>query len=274
LEVTYHGTATTNAFVAFDGNGNVTALVNAGDGTVLGNYEYGPFGEVIRNSGPLARNVPFRFSTKYQDDESDLVYYGYRYYKASTGTWPNRDPINEAGFNLVSGRKGKFVLEEEKNLYGFLDNDPLGDYDINGLNGAAIAGECVGGIALLPAEIPVGAIIVGTVVVAGTVAIVWKLCKCKQPKGCLPCNPVAGTLLYEIAPGNSRQRGRHVGIDHVKYWKMNQVPYMNPGPNDICHCYWRFDHTDDNTLIPVPGAIPGGPPDVVAGPSLGGGIAY
>ena len=48
LEVSYHGAATTNAFVAYDGNGNVSALVNAGDGTVLANYEYGPFGETIR----------------------------------------------------------------------------------------------------------------------------------------------------------------------------------------------------------------------------------
>ena len=81
LEVTYSGAATTNAFVAYDGNGNVSALVNAGDGTVLANYDYGPFGETIRLTGALGKANPFRFSTKYQDDESDLVYYGYRYYK-------------------------------------------------------------------------------------------------------------------------------------------------------------------------------------------------
>ena len=86
-------------FYAYDGNGNVAALVSASDGSVAGNYEYGPFGEVLRATyaNPL---VPqsfsgggFRFSTKYQDDESDLVYYGYRYYKASMGTWLSRDPI-------------------------------------------------------------------------------------------------------------------------------------------------------------------------------------
>ena len=31
-----------------------------------------------------------------------MLYYGYRYYKPSTGTWPNRDPIKEAGFNLMT----------------------------------------------------------------------------------------------------------------------------------------------------------------------------
>jgi RHS repeat-associated protein len=29
----------------------------------------------------MARANSFRFSTKYQDDETDLLYYGYRYYE-------------------------------------------------------------------------------------------------------------------------------------------------------------------------------------------------
>lgn len=80
--------------------------------------------------------------------------------------------------------------------------------------------------------------------------------------------------MYEIAPGNSRQRGKHVGVDHVKYWKMHQVPYFDPPNASTCKCFWKYDHTDDNTLIPVQGAIPGGPPSVAIGPSLGGGIVY
>ena len=39
----------------------------------------GPFGEVLRATGPMATANPFRFSTKYQDDETGLLYYGYRY---------------------------------------------------------------------------------------------------------------------------------------------------------------------------------------------------
>jgi hypothetical protein len=45
----------------------------------MARYEYGPFAEVIRATGPLAKANPFRFSTKHQDDESDLLYYGDRY---------------------------------------------------------------------------------------------------------------------------------------------------------------------------------------------------
>jgi uncharacterized protein RhaS with RHS repeats len=78
-------------FVAFDGNGNVVALLDGNAGTASANYEYGPFGEVIRATGTMASANPFRFSTKFTDDESDFVYYGYRYYNPSTGRWPNRD---------------------------------------------------------------------------------------------------------------------------------------------------------------------------------------
>src|SRR5580692_3554463 len=67
LAVSYHGSGITNCFPAFDGNGNLASLVYAADGTVAANYEYGPFGEVIRTTGPMAKVNPFRFSTKYQD---------------------------------------------------------------------------------------------------------------------------------------------------------------------------------------------------------------
>jgi RHS repeat-associated protein len=45
----------------------------------------------------MAKVNPFRFSTKLQDDETDLLYYGYRYYNPSTGRWNSRDPIEERG---------------------------------------------------------------------------------------------------------------------------------------------------------------------------------
>lgn len=60
-------------------------------------------------------------------------------------------------------------------------------------------------------------------------------------------------------------------IDHVKYWKMNQHPYVEGDPRS-CECFWNYSHHVDGTLIPVPGAIPGGPPSQVRGPSLGGGV--
>src|SRR5208282_45494 len=114
LEVSYYGSGTTNCFPAFDGNGNVVALINAADGTIVANYDYAAFGEPIRVTGVMAKNNPFRFSTKYDDDESDLLYYGYRYYNPSTGRWPSRDPMEEAG---------------GLNLYAFVRNDGINNVD-------------------------------------------------------------------------------------------------------------------------------------------------
>ncbi len=105
-------------FASYDGNGNVTMLVTATNGTETARYEYGPFGEVIRATGPMAKANTFQFSTPYPDDETDLLYYGYRYYNASTGRWINRDPLAEAG---------------GLNLQAFVSNDPEDRVDKLGL---------------------------------------------------------------------------------------------------------------------------------------------
>ena len=48
-----------------------------------------------RLSGMILSNAQDRFSTKYYDAETDLYYYGYRYYSPSLGRWISRDPITE-----------------------------------------------------------------------------------------------------------------------------------------------------------------------------------
>jgi RHS repeat-associated protein len=118
VQVNYYGSSATNGFVAYDGNGNVVALVNAADGSTLSLYDYGPFGEVIRATGPMAKLNPFRFSTKYDDDESDFLYYGYRYYNPNTGKWVGRDPVEEDG---------------GLNLYDFIQNNAINAIDMLGM---------------------------------------------------------------------------------------------------------------------------------------------
>jgi RHS repeat-associated protein len=113
--------ATTNTgtyFPTYDGNGNVTGLVNGNTGTLDALYEYGPFGKLLRMSGTAASaDNAFRFSTKWQDGLNDLYYYGYRFYNADTGRWLNKDPMEEQG---------------GANLYGFVENDPISKFDPTG----------------------------------------------------------------------------------------------------------------------------------------------
>ncbi len=81
-------------------------------------YEYDPFGEPLRQSGEYAALNPFRFSTKYTDDETGLLDYGNQHYDPSLGRWLNRDPIYEQG---------------GYNLYGFVGNDGINRLDVLGL---------------------------------------------------------------------------------------------------------------------------------------------
>jgi RHS repeat-associated protein len=119
-------------FAAYDGNGNVVALVSATTGTETARYEYGPFAEPIRISGPSATLDPFRFSTKSTDNATDLLLYEYRVYNPSTGLWPNRDPIGEMGFEAIR-RPMLNEYTDVPNLYAFVLNEPLNKVDYFGL---------------------------------------------------------------------------------------------------------------------------------------------
>ena len=81
-------------FPGYDGNGNILALFDPETGEATARYEYGPFGELIRATGNKQDEFRFRFSTKYEDAESGLLYYGLRYYDPETGRWLSRDPID------------------------------------------------------------------------------------------------------------------------------------------------------------------------------------
>ena len=75
----------------YDGNGNVTDLVDPITADPVAHYEYSPFGRTLIASGPLAEANPYRFSTKEQD-ATGLLYYGYRCYSPELGRWLARDP--------------------------------------------------------------------------------------------------------------------------------------------------------------------------------------
>ena len=105
-------------YALYDGNGNVGQIVNGLNGAIGSHYEYDPYGNVVASYGEMAADNPFRFSTKYCDDETGLYYYGYRYYAAELGRWLSRDPIGE-----VDG----------SNYYSFVSNDGINFYDTFGL---------------------------------------------------------------------------------------------------------------------------------------------
>jgi RHS repeat-associated protein len=83
-------------FYAYDGNGNVSALVSATNGAASAGYEYDPFGGVLRATGFMANESRFQFSTKRADRTTDLELYEYRVRRTDFG-WLSRDPLQESG---------------------------------------------------------------------------------------------------------------------------------------------------------------------------------
>ncbi len=103
-------------YPTYDGNGNVSEYLDK-NGDEAAHFEYDPFGRLAASTGS-PEDFTYRFSTKPQDFETGLYYYGYRYYDPVTGRWPSRDPIGEMG---------------GVNLYGFVGNDPIKWIDRFGL---------------------------------------------------------------------------------------------------------------------------------------------
>ena len=123
---------TANLACLYDGNGNITQLVDMATGDAKAHYEYDPFGNLIQSevvSGLQTWNK-FRFSTKQIEEEllipttsssagvsPNLYYFGYRFYSPRLGRWINRDPIGEI---------------ESLNLLFFCKNEPNNYIDILG----------------------------------------------------------------------------------------------------------------------------------------------
>ena len=102
----------------YDANGNITAYVGA-SGSLVARYTYDCFGNVVSSSGEQAGDFRFGFSTKYQDEATELLLYECRCYSPALGRWMTRDPIGEDG---------------GVNLYAFCENDPLDNCDYLGLS--------------------------------------------------------------------------------------------------------------------------------------------
>lgn len=109
----------------YDTTGNVVAVTD-GSGNVVAEYEWGPYGELRSMSGAWAALNPIRWATRYLDEETDLYYFGYRYYDPATGSWLSREPLGES---------------ESLNLYSYCHNDPVNKVDVLGLKEQVIAGS-------------------------------------------------------------------------------------------------------------------------------------
>ncbi|MES2344555.1 MAG: RHS repeat-associated core domain-containing protein, partial [Chlamydiota bacterium] len=93
--------------------GNLTHLIDT-TGTIASHQHYTSFGE------PLGTTIsPWGYSSKRTDPETNLVYFGKRYYDPTHGRWLTPDPSE---------------LTDGLNLYQYLFNNPLTSHDLYGLS--------------------------------------------------------------------------------------------------------------------------------------------
>jgi RHS repeat-associated protein len=110
-----------------------TRVVTDEGGNVKARHDYLPFGEEIpaniggRSSVPgysAADTTRQRFGGKERDAESNLDYFGGRYYGSATGRFNSPDPI------IISARR--MINPQIWNLYSYVGNNPLSYIDPNG----------------------------------------------------------------------------------------------------------------------------------------------
>lgn len=102
-------------FTLTDQIGSSTVRLD-GDGNEIDKEEYYPFGDSSLRTFTYKR---YRYVGKEKDAESGLYYYGARYYAAWTCRFISVDPLAATYAHITS--------------YNYADNNPINDYDIDGM---------------------------------------------------------------------------------------------------------------------------------------------
>jgi RHS repeat-associated protein len=125
LDVGVPSNAPVAHYYYYDGNGNVIGVTDSTGWGLDVTYRYTAFGAMAEANGSgssWGNRNPWKFSTKYHDEEVEgltgTYYYGYRHYLPGVGRWASRDPIEERG---------------GVNLYGMVGNRVVNQMDVLGL---------------------------------------------------------------------------------------------------------------------------------------------
>ncbi len=108
-----HGTL---AIPLFDATHTLRYLVDPKTHTIINSYEFDPFGIPIYIFESIEN--PYRYAFKHHDKETNLIYFGKRYYNPTTNRWATPDPLGP--IDVV-------------NLYTFVRNNPFRFTDYTGL---------------------------------------------------------------------------------------------------------------------------------------------
>ena len=121
--------------------------------------EYFPFGETWVEEHSNIQRTPYLFTGKELDEETQLYYYGARYYDPRTSVWQSADPILEK-YMEGGGNTGGVYASANLSLYSYVHNSPVIAYDPDGKDLTQSLNTLKGyGKGLL--EVPVGVLTFG-----------------------------------------------------------------------------------------------------------------
>jgi len=103
-----------------------TDLITASTGWPVASYTYFPYG-----LGPMAAGNHYLFTGKERDQESNLDYFGARYYNSSMGRFMSPD-YSDSGSAPDPIPYADYSNPQSLNLYAYLNNNPLNDTDPDG----------------------------------------------------------------------------------------------------------------------------------------------
>ena len=145
VSITYKqgSNAAVTYFYAYNGQGDVIAIYNSSNSTLVGSYEYDLWGKLISATpassssdpkGILTKN-PFRYRGYYYDNETGYYYLNARYYDPQVRRFISADDMANLGADGTIDAYNLFVYCGNSPLMGY---DPTGAFDI----GKAFKGVC------------------------------------------------------------------------------------------------------------------------------------
>ncbi len=102
--------------------GNIRLTLSENNSEIISAQDYKPFGEIYRDYNNADYNGKYKFSSKEKDTESELDYFGARYYDSKIFRWLTVDPLADkysgwSSYNYCINNPMRYIDPDGKDVY-------------------------------------------------------------------------------------------------------------------------------------------------------------